>query len=69
MDYCLDVKNSGTSQCRTLAPRLRSSACTDIPPDGNYGCTEQAAKYSKCDSDFMFPGAFCLKSCNRCGSE
>jgi hypothetical protein len=66
VDRCLDAKVAGTAECRTLAPRARSTRCTDIPPDARFTCAQQAG-FKKCDADFMFPGAFCLKSCNRCG--
>ncbi|EFN58827.1 hypothetical protein CHLNCDRAFT_140661 [Chlorella variabilis] len=44
----------------------RSTGCTDIAPDTEFTCAEQAG-FGKCDADFIFLGAYCLKSCNRCG--
>lgn len=47
----------------------RASNCTDIPPDSNFTCYQQATEFNKCDADFMFLYSYCLKSCNRCGGE
>ena len=57
------------SQCRTLAPNFRATNCTDVPPDDRFTCTQQAVDYKKCDAGFMFLGAFCLRSCDRCRGE
>lgn len=69
VDFCLQSGNSGSAACMTLAPRIRSARCTDIPPDTRFTCTQQADNFKKCDADFLFVGAYCLKSCKRCGCE
>eukprot|EP00887_Chlorella_sp_A99_P002661 scaffold6.g2661.t1 len=53
-------------ECSTLASSVKSSSCSDIAPDTKFTCAEQA-KFGKCDTDFIFLGAFCLSSCGRCG--
>ena len=46
----------------------RSKTCTDIPPGADFTCAQQVS-FGKCNQPFVYLGAFCLKSCNRCGSE
>ncbi|KDD74498.1 hypothetical protein H632_c1273p1 [Helicosporidium sp. ATCC 50920] len=54
--------------CMTLSVADRSSQCSDLAPDANFTCEQQAA-FGKCNSDFIFQNGYCLKSCNRCGSN
>lgn len=68
IDVCVNGPNQNYSSCRTFAPSVRSSQCTDVPPDDRYTCAQQVS-YGKCDADFMFLDSYCLKSCNRCGSK
>ena len=67
VDVCLNGPNENFSICRTRAPSVRSSVCTDVPPDDRFNCTQQAVDFKKCTQPFMFVGSFCLKSCTRCG--
>ncbi|KAL4534738.1 hypothetical protein Ndes2437A_g05499 [Nannochloris sp. 'desiccata'] len=67
IDTCFSGPNENLSVCRTLAPNVRASECTDVPPDDRYTCTQQAKDFGKCDSDFIFVGSYCLSSCGRCG--
>ena len=69
IDTCFSGPQQNLSVCRTLAPSARSVNCTDIAPDNNFSCSQQASDYKKCNSDFMFVGSYCLKSCNRCGCK
>jgi hypothetical protein len=69
VDTCFSGPNENLSTCRTLAPSVRASKCTDVAPDTTYTCIQQAKDYAKCDTDFMFVGSYCLSSCGRCGGE
>jgi hypothetical protein len=57
-----------SAECKTLTTADRTSNCTDIAPDVNFTCAEQA-KFGKCDADFIFLNGYCLSTCNRCGSN
>ncbi|KAL3147491.1 hypothetical protein ABBQ38_014547 [Trebouxia sp. C0009 RCD-2024] len=55
----------------TPAPTLAS--CTDMPPNADYTC-EQQAGFGKCGDPFMFTpdapfGGYCAATCNRCPSS
>ena len=69
IDACISGPNNASAECITLAPSVRSLRCSDIPPDSTYTCEQQAVEFGKCDVDFMYTTASCLKSCNRCGGE
>ncbi|KAL4442983.1 hypothetical protein ABPG77_008474 [Micractinium sp. CCAP 211/92] len=62
---------SDSAACQTLTTEQRSITCTDIAPAAVAGATQftcpQQAGFGKCDNPFIFLGAFCLQSCNRCG--
>ena len=40
-----------------------SATCSDVPPDDQYTCAEQAG-WGKCDEDFMV--GYCCLSCHGC---
>jgi hypothetical protein len=69
VDTCFSGPNQNYSTCRTLAPKIRASRCTNVAPDDNFSCTQQATEYGKCTADFIFVGSYCLSSCGRCGGE
>ena len=69
VDVCFSGPNQNCSVCRTLAPSVLSSKCTDVSPDEKYTCTQQAKDYGKCNSDLIFVGSYCLSSCGRCGGK
>ena len=66
VDVCVKGGKYNAVECRTLAPKKRSSVCSDVPPDDRYTCQEQA-EWEKCDEPFIFVGSWCLESCGRCG--
>ncbi|PSC71589.1 glycoside hydrolase [Micractinium conductrix] len=72
VDAC--VRGPSTSAaCQTLTTEDRSITCTDIAPvpvpgAEQFTCAEQA-QFGKCDSAFIYLGAFCLQSCGRCGDQ
>lgn len=45
----------------------RSATCTDVAPDSQFTCEEQANEYDKCNASFIYLYSYCLKSCKRCG--
>ncbi|KAL4857990.1 Plant intracellular Ras-group-related LRR protein 5 [Chlorella vulgaris] len=51
---------------RGPANSAEATLCSDIAPDTQYTCQQQAG-FGKCDQSFIFRDAFCLRSCNRCG--
>jgi hypothetical protein len=69
IDTCFSGPNQNLSTCRTLAPKVRASRCSNVAPDDNFTCTQQAKEYGKCNIDFMFVGSYCLADCGRCGGE
>jgi len=69
VDTCFSGPDQNLSVCRTLAPQVRASECTDVPPDDEFTCNQQAEEFEKCDFDWMFVGSYCLSSCGRCGGE
>ncbi|DBB06710.1 TPA: hypothetical protein ACH3X1_012211 [Trebouxia sp. C0004] len=56
-------------RCQSTAapttPAVAAASCTDIPPNNQYTCTQQAG-WGKCNEAFM--SGFCAQSCNRCSS-
>jgi mannan endo-1,4-beta-mannosidase len=46
-----------------VEPPPSADGCSDIPPDDEFGCQQQA-EWGKCDDDFMKD--FCHRSCGRC---
>lgn len=68
VDMCVEGAMYDAARCRTFAPSVRSSGCTNAPPDDRYTC-EQQASWGKCDYEFIFKDSWCLQSCGRCGGK
>ena len=54
--------------CRQKSAAARIIKCSDIAPGAKYTCIQQKG-WGKCDAQFMYQDAYCLKTCNRCGDE
>ncbi|KAI3436669.1 hypothetical protein D9Q98_006085 [Chlorella vulgaris] len=57
---------ANSAECSTLTTAGKATLCSDIAPDTQYTCQQQAG-FGKCDQSFIFRDAFCLRACSRCG--
>eukprot|EP01025_Chloroclados_australasicus_P065050 TRINITY_DN87_c0_g1_i1.p3 TRINITY_DN87_c0_g1~~TRINITY_DN87_c0_g1_i1.p3 ORF type:complete len:137 (-),score=9.71 TRINITY_DN87_c0_g1_i1:362-772(-) len=48
-----------------IAPLPLPEPCTDVPPDSEYTCAEQAL-YGRCSAPVILEGDYCKESCDRC---
>jgi mannan endo-1,4-beta-mannosidase len=65
------LKNDSSVRAVKLEPSIaddddNTCGCSDVPPDDQYSCAEQAA-WGKCEEDFM--AGFCCMSCFACSKD